>query len=225
MSGVEVSWSSGGARIVEVSASGLVKAADNGTVTITATAGEASGTAEVRVVQLIASVVVSPSEDTVFIGDSVRLMAEALDGNRYAIEGVEFTWSSSDESVAAVNESGLVDGLGEGATTITATAQAVHGNARTVVFHPDRPALEALYLATDGPNWSRNWNWLSDVPIEDWAGVVTGVPGGAAPSGPIPRRLNTLAHVTALYLASNGLSGPIPPELSAIYVNCDITTG
>ena len=37
----------------------------------------------------------------------------------------------------------------------------------------DREALVALYNATDGPNWRRNDNWLSDVPISQWEGVAT----------------------------------------------------
>ena len=44
MPGIEVSWSSDAPAIVTALVSGLVKAAGNGATTITATAGEASGT-------------------------------------------------------------------------------------------------------------------------------------------------------------------------------------
>ena len=37
----------------------------------------------------------------------------------------------------------------------------------------DREALVALYTATGGPNWIRNNNWLSDVPISEWEDVAT----------------------------------------------------
>ena len=37
----------------------------------------------------------------------------------------------------------------------------------------DRAALVALYNATGGPNWRRNNNWLSDVPISEWEDVGT----------------------------------------------------
>ena len=56
MPGVDVSSSSSAATIAEAYTSGLVKAAGNGTATITATAGEASGTAAVTVMQSAASV-------------------------------------------------------------------------------------------------------------------------------------------------------------------------
>ena len=36
----------------------------------------------------------------------------------------------------------------------------------------DREALVALYNATDGENWNRNANWLSDAPLWEWDGVT-----------------------------------------------------
>ena len=50
MAGAAVAWSSGGVAVATVSATGLVTAVDNGTTTITATAGSASGSATVTVV-------------------------------------------------------------------------------------------------------------------------------------------------------------------------------
>ena len=37
----------------------------------------------------------------------------------------------------------------------------------------DRAALEALYDATNGANWSRNDNWKTDEPLGQWFGVRT----------------------------------------------------
>ena len=41
----------------------------------------------------------------------------------------------------------------------------------------DRAALEALYYATDGPNWVNNNNWLSESPLNDWAGITAEIIG------------------------------------------------
>ena len=85
----------------------------------------------------------------------------------------------------------------------------------------DREALVALYNATGGPNWRRNNNWLSDVPISEWEGVTTdgngrvtelGLPGNEL-RGEIPPELGNLANLTKLWLTENELSGEIPPEL------------
>ncbi|CBJ31883.1 conserved unknown protein [Ectocarpus siliculosus] len=36
----------------------------------------------------------------------------------------------------------------------------------------DRAALLALYHATGGPAWTRNYNWDTDSPISQWYGVT-----------------------------------------------------
>ena len=41
----------------------------------------------------------------------------------------------------------------------------------------ERAALVALYNATDGPNWSRRDNWLTDQPLSTWYGVSTDANG------------------------------------------------
>ncbi len=70
----------------------------------------------------------------------------------------------------------------------------------------DRAALVALYNATDGPNWTRNDNWLSDRPLGEWYGVTTDSEG----------RVTQLRFVGADGLSGNGLSGSIPPELGSL---------
>ena len=85
----------------------------------------------------------------------------------------------------------------------------------------DRAALVALHNATGGPNWERNNNWLSDVPISEWSGVTTDGNGRVTElflrenqlSGEIPPELGNLANLKLLYLEGNQLSGGIPPEL------------
>ena len=88
----------------------------------------------------------------------------------------------------------------------------------------DRAALVALHNATGGPNWERNNNWLSDVPISEWSGVTTDDNGRVTRlflhvnqlSGEIPPELGNLANLQWLYLYGNQLSGEIPPELGKL---------
>ena len=235
MEGVPVAWSSADTTVAGVDSAGLVTAVGSGTTTITAAAGEASGEALVTVMQSAGSVVVRPAADTVVLGDTLRLEAEAFDENGHRVEGAEFTWSSGDASVARVNGSGLVTGVAEGTATITATAGAVRGTAQITVTSPERAVLVALYNATDGPNWVNSDGWLTDVPLEDWYGVDTDGSGrvvgldlsgrwdaesrGYNPhglTGPIPSELGELANLRSLSLFNNDLTGPIPPELGEL---------
>lgn len=174
----------------------------------------------------------SPSADTIARGDTLRLLAQAFDENGHPVDGAEFTWASSDVSVATVDGAGLVHGRGESTVTITATSGSAEGTATITVANPDRAALVALYRETDGPNWVDNTNWLTDAPLGDWYGVDTDASGRVVGlrlsgrwdndsrqllphglSGPIPPELGNLANLTSLDLRRNELTGPIPPEL------------
>ena len=48
----------------------------------------------------------------------------------------------------------------------------------------DRPTLEAIYHATDGPNWLRNDGWLTSMPLAEWQGVKSGREWSGRPIGP-----------------------------------------
>ena len=235
VAGAEFSWESSDAAVATVDAGGLVTAVAEGVATITASAGEASGSAVVPVMQPVASVQVSPSAETIGLGSTLQLTAEAFDENGEAVAGVEFSWESRDAAVAAVDAGGLVTGVAEGVATITASAGGAQGTAEITVMDRDRAALVALYEATGGPDWVNNENWLTDAPLGEWYGVDTDNSGRIVRldldgrwdsdareyilhglSGPVPPELGNLANLTRLDLAHNFLGGPIPTELGSL---------
>ncbi len=67
------------------------------------------------------------------IGATATLEALVLDEEGEPIEGAEITWSSGDEEVATVDEEGVVTAVGEGETTITATAGEVNAEVPVTV--------------------------------------------------------------------------------------------
>ncbi|MBI2025501.1 Ig-like domain-containing protein, partial [Candidatus Kaiserbacteria bacterium] len=92
----------------------------------------------------LTSVVLSPVSASLAIGGTQSFTALPLNQNGLAFAGASVTWSSSDETVAAVDASGLVTGVAEGTATITASAAdgavAVTGTAAVTVSAPLPPA-------------------------------------------------------------------------------------
>ena len=228
VAGVEFSWESSNTSVATVDATGLVTAVAAGTATITASAGDVQATVEITVVsatQPVVSVEVSPSAETIAIGTTRQLSAEAFDENGQAVAGVEFSWESNNTPVATVDATGLVTGVAEGSATIFASAGSVQGRAHIAVVNPvaspDRETLEVFYHATGGPNWVNSNNWLTDAPLSEWHGVDTDAQGRVTEiylafndlSGSLPVELGNLASLTTLRLDFNDLSGSIPVEL------------
>ena len=93
-----------------------------------------------------------------------------------------------------------------------------------VILERERAALEALYHATDGPNWVNNKNWLTAAPLGEWHGVGTDGEGRVVElvlfqnglAGRIPPQLGHLGSVQQLRFGANELTGPIPPELGSL---------
>ena len=202
LAGTLASWSSSGTAVATVTASGLVTAVGNGTATIAAVAGEASGTAEITVDQAVSAVSVSPAAHTVQVGATLRLSAEATDANGHAVEEAEFAWESGDTVIAAVNATGLVTALGVGEVDITAISSDVTGRAAlsvvppaptTMAVTPDTVALTALGQSAQFAAEVRDQaervmtdaavSWASGdtaVAVVDSTGSVTAVANGTA---------------------------------------------
>jgi len=231
MPGEVVVWSASDSLVATVDPSGLVSAVGNGSATVTATSGALMSDVAVEVTQVVRRVTLSPKADTLILGDSLRLAAEALDGNGRAVADAAFIWSSSDANIAAVDTLGVVQGVGEGTAEITAATATVREVTRLTVFNPDRAPLVALYHATDGPTWVKADNWLTDKPLWQWDGVGTNARGRViwadlsgqrdpqgnwirrGLKGTIPPELGRLDKLEELWLYGNELSGTIPPEL------------
>ena len=127
-------WTSGDESVATVDGSGLATAVRNGTAAIGAEAEGVSGSATLTVAQVVTEVIVAPSADTlVSLGDTLRLSAEALDANGHAVVDAEVGWSSDQESVVAVDGTGLAEALSNGTATVTATAGGVSGEAQVTV--------------------------------------------------------------------------------------------
>ena len=189
------------------------------------------------------TVTVSVSRSRIFWGQSATL-----------------SWSSTNaESVEIQPEIGGVAASGRQrvspgvTTTYRITARGADGQTATAsvrvsVIVSQRAALQALYEALGGPEWTQSENWGTGAPLEDWYGVETDDQGwvtglqlvhrtadgrsvGIGLTGEIPPELGALSHLWLLDLSGNELTGEIPEELgrlsnlTALYLNENELTG
>ena len=113
-----VVWRTTDSNVVTVTNDGLVTAKAVGTATVLLNIGEnASAQCKVTVVQPVTSVSLNYSSRTLDVLDTVQLTAKVLPTTAY---DPSVTWSSSDPSVASVDETGFVTAHNKGTATITA---------------------------------------------------------------------------------------------------------
>ena len=140
-------WISSDPAVATVDGTGLVRAAGNGSATITATSDSASGTAMVTVAQVAASVTVTPGNvQFASLGRSAQLTGTVHDANGHALAGVGVTWSSSDTSIATVDASGLVRPVANGRVTIHAMSTGLNGFSTVIV----EQVADAVQLSSPG---------------------------------------------------------------------------
>src|SRR5688572_2147828 len=82
---------------------------------------------------VVAQVVVEPGDHAIKVGDQFTFSARVLDANGQEIEGREPLWSSNNQDVATVSNSGVVTALAVGSASIRATVGDKSGQATLTV--------------------------------------------------------------------------------------------
>ena len=117
-----IRWESSDPAVAAVNESGYVQAVNGGTAVIKAIAldNEVSAQIEITVESKVTGISLNQTEVKVMRGETVTLQAnvEPADANNKNV-----TWTSSDESVATVDENGVVTTHAIGIATITAAAE------------------------------------------------------------------------------------------------------
>ena len=216
MAGAAVAWSSTAASVATVDAAGLVTAAGNGSATITATSGPASGSAAVTVEQALHAA--AP--------DRAALVAlyEAAGGRRWAKRdnwgsdrplgewhGVDTDGQGRVTSLE-LGENGLAGAIPSELGDLAALEHLdLGGNQLTGPIPPELGRLSRLKRLDLDSN-----RFTGTVPTElgDLANLEElRLARNGSLTGPIPAELGRLSKLTSIWLARTGVSGPIPAEL------------
>jgi uncharacterized protein YjdB len=196
-----ITWTSSNPAVATVTSNGLVAGLIPGTVTITATTSNKSGSGAVTVLRApVASVALLPTTASIRVGSTFSITATPNDASGRPLPGRVVTWSSSNPQVATVTAAGAVTGVAAGRATITATCEGINSTATvdvgvpvgTVSLSPATATVrvgltQALVATVKDANGTvttdRPITWVSSAPAVatvSTTGVVTGVTAGSA---------------------------------------------
>jgi uncharacterized protein YjdB len=199
-----INFTSNNTAVATVTASGQVIGVSVGQTTVSAVANGKSGTAQVTVTPEVATTVtVSPATTTLRLTNQKLFTATAKNSSGTAISGRTFRWSTSNSSIAAVDQNGNVTALSPGNVVVAADADGVIGNAsitvtnipigsctlapvsqRVTVTQQAQPIVTLKDTANNVlPNTGRPLNWASDnevVATVSSSGVITSKKAGSA---------------------------------------------
>lgn len=119
-----ITWSSSDTSVATVDSEGLVTSKGYGNATITATNGKLSDTAAIKVSIPVTGIILTEAEKSLTQGNTAQLSFVIYPENA---TNKAVTWSSSDTSVATVNDTGLVTALNKVGSAII-KVKTVDGN-------------------------------------------------------------------------------------------------
>ena len=148
-SSASADWSSNDPSVATVSPSGLVTATADGEARVTAMVDGVEGAAIVTVAQKAVSITLAPQSDTLGTGESLSLQADVRDLGGSALGAPSLSWTSSDETVAVVDASGVVTALAKGTAFISASQDDATDSVALTVVTADLRPTEDIVLSGD----------------------------------------------------------------------------
>lgn len=143
-SDVPFTFSSSNSAVASVDSTGLVTAHAVGNATITVSSCDEDASVDIAVISELESINVAAPNDTLTVGDSMVVTAQAIAVDGSVIDGAVFTWSVDPESVAGItvldDSTVMVDALAEGTAIVSASIGTTTGSATLVVIPAAAPA-------------------------------------------------------------------------------------
>ncbi|HWT02842.1 MAG TPA: lamin tail domain-containing protein [Pyrinomonadaceae bacterium] len=155
-----------------------------GSATIRARAGGQSGAGVLNInFPPVARIEVTPSSATIPVGGQQKFTARAFDASNNEINGLTFTWTSSNTSAATIDSNGLATGVGEGTTTITASAKGKSGTAALTVVARTVTINEILADPPEGLAGDANRDGVRDSADDEFVELVNALNASVNISG------------------------------------------
>ena len=193
----KVEWSTSNEAVAIVSANGQVKAISNGTAIISVNTLDQNKTAscEISVAQNVTDITLNKSSVSLNEGDTQQLNATVTPDNAF---DKTLTWSSSNESVATVDENGKVKAISKGTATIKVTAEDGSGVSAScsvtvirlvssivldktsiIIYNNKSEALSATVIPSSATKTGITWSSSNtSVAMVSNSGIVTGISRG-----------------------------------------------
>ena len=141
----KILWNSSNEKIATVDENGVVTGVERGNVRITATAADGSNVRaniSVRVTQSAEEITLDKTEMTLDAGRNGMIRAIVLPKNT---DDKKVTWTSSDESVAKVNNQGRVTAVALGTCTITCSSASTEGVSASATITVQQPVTKIVF--------------------------------------------------------------------------------
>lgn len=140
-----VTWSSSDDGKATVDQTGLVTTRGGGDVTISASSGGKTGSFDLNIQYPVGTVTITGNVASIRKEGAVQLTANVNGTDGQPAIGRSVSWSSSNQAVATVSQTGFVAGLTNGTTTITATSEGVSGS--VIVTVQGEPVVATVTVA------------------------------------------------------------------------------
>ena len=173
-----ITWRSSNIVVASVLQNGLVTANNKGTAVITATANGKSNTCDVTVEVPVIGITISNTTLLMETGDTAQLSVAINPGDATS---QSISWQSSDSNVVKVNSSGLVNAIGGGNATVSASIDDKIANCTVIVSDTAQedsvpevsssPSQEVTPTAQ--PTTEKNIIATTSADVDDETGIIT----------------------------------------------------
>jgi hypothetical protein len=200
-------WTSDDPTVVRVSSYGEVYAISVGQVYVHAVSGILRDSALVTVTNAATKIVLNSTLDTLTArGQQIQYTATVTNSAGTPLPGFTVVWSSTNTTVATVDQTGTVTALTFGTTSIVATAGAVHATVTVVVHNPttnyvDNSTVAQYFFGTLKYPYQRIGDGINGADPGDTVFVRVGI-GAYSEDVSINKQLTLIGDPTA-YLANN----------------------